>query len=240
MIFTKAALAVVAVLALSTSASTAETNPLAHLRSDAYVVPIPAINECEYYRTRYAAYSALHEAASKSISENSPASQSRGLEAALRDSHEPFMDARAAVAGFLRRMGGAGHDVWKSLRSAKRALDDAVSTVIVRVARSSRGDTFETLAESNLLLSEAEKQLPLWFCDEAVKENDTWGSFVYPDRNNLWDDRMVGTHKTLESCRAAARALIHKHREEWPNAHYECGLNCRGTEKPLVCEETRV
>ena len=45
MIFTKAGLAVVAVLALSTSASAAETNPLAHLRSDAYVAPIPAINE---------------------------------------------------------------------------------------------------------------------------------------------------------------------------------------------------
>lgn len=237
MIFTKAGLAVVAVLALSTSAGAAETNPLAHLRSDAYVAPIPAINECEYYRVRHAVYIALRAAVRKSRSDKSPESETKTVWGAYMDSRGGFGAARGAVAGFLRRMGGDGHKVRESLNSAHEALVAAMSIII---DRSWLRDSLETLDQSEALLSEAEEQLEQRFCDEAMKENDTWGCFVYPDRNNLRDDRMVGTHKTLESCRTAAKALIHKHRDEWPNADYECGLNCRGSEKPLVCEETRM
>ena len=114
-------------------------------------------------------------------------------------------------------MGGDGHKVRESLNSAHEALVAAMSIII---DRSWLRDSLETLDQSEALLSEAEEQLEQRFCDEAMKENDTWGCFVYPDRNHLRDDRMVGTHKTLESCRTAAKALIHKHRDEWPNADY--------------------
>lgn len=68
--------------------------------------------------------------------------------------------------------------------------------------------------------------------------NHEWIGFVYPDKNNLWNDQHIGTFKTLESCRREASNILHQINATY-SGDYECALNCdtsRG--KPYVCEET--
>ncbi|MEZ8449022.1 hypothetical protein AB6C93_24695 [Vibrio splendidus] len=69
-------------------------------------------------------------------------------------------------------------------------------------------------------------------------KKDEWIGFVYPDRNNLWNDRNVGTFSTLEECRnVAADALLAMGANY--SGDYECALNCNTSGgKPYVCKET--
>jgi hypothetical protein len=68
-------------------------------------------------------------------------------------------------------------------------------------------------------------------------EEDEWMSFVYPNKTDLTTYRNVGAYQTLESCRAAAWALIDA--GGWQEtADYECGLNCKPGAVILLCDKT--
>ena len=74
----------------------------------------------------------------------------------------------------------------------------------------------------------------------AFFDGETWLGHVYPDGSNLLDDRFVGTFSTLLACKVASRRMILGN--EWTGADYECGLNCRLSEKHpgiYICEKTQ-
>lgn len=64
-----------------------------------------------------------------------------------------------------------------------------------------------------------------------------WSGFVYPNKNNLAEDKNIGLFSSLEECRD--NALEHISKNNYSNADYECGLNCDFSEsKPYICEKT--
>jgi hypothetical protein len=68
---------------------------------------------------------------------------------------------------------------------------------------------------------------------------DTWEGFVYPNRSNLRNSHSVGTFRSLDDCRAAARALL-ANLNALDRGDYECGRNCdNGSRHGVkVCKET--
>jgi len=71
--------------------------------------------------------------------------------------------------------------------------------------------------------------------------SDEWTGFVYPNRSDLTHHREIGFFDSLQACRDAAYATMH--RNNWlTSGDYECGLNCsvRAEYGGLqVCEETK-
>jgi|TARA_B110000908_G_C10007584_1_gene337026 hypothetical protein len=72
----------------------------------------------------------------------------------------------------------------------------------------------------------------------SCSNTDTWTGWVYPDESNLFDSRMIGNFSSLEGCRISAQSEIKSN--NWINADYECGLNCKYNEEigVNVCKET--
>lgn len=68
---------------------------------------------------------------------------------------------------------------------------------------------------------------------------DEWRGFVYPSAANLADHREIGAFKSLEACRASARAYLADINAA-EEGDYECGLNCRedANLRINVCKET--
>lgn len=63
-----------------------------------------------------------------------------------------------------------------------------------------------------------------------------WLGFVYPDKTNLIEYRIVGEFRDLNDCLSAVNKAA------GPNGAYECGLNCKPSEVPgsdlYACERT--
>ncbi len=75
--------------------------------------------------------------------------------------------------------------------------------------------------------------------DYLKEDKQEWIGFVYPDKNNLWNDKNIGTFDSLEACRNEARSALYQMNATY-SGDYECALNCdtsRG--KPYICEETK-
>ncbi len=73
---------------------------------------------------------------------------------------------------------------------------------------------------------------------------DSWHSFVYPDKDNLAFSARLGPFKSLEECRANAKARLYEFaKQTGPRVEgdYECGRNCDDGSKlggVAVCAET--
>jgi hypothetical protein len=68
---------------------------------------------------------------------------------------------------------------------------------------------------------------------------ETWQGFLYPSRSDLTRHVDLGAFASLEECRASAMQIIGA--AGWPDATWECGLNCEppSTDGGLwVCETT--
>ena len=72
----------------------------------------------------------------------------------------------------------------------------------------------------------------------AYNTDNNWDGFVYPNKNDLFNDIHIGTFKSLEICRQIATDLIDSNLQRFPNPDYECGKNCKGDSRPFVCEVT--
>ena len=73
---------------------------------------------------------------------------------------------------------------------------------------------------------------------------DRWNAFVYPDRTRLSFSVRLGPFKSLEECRANAKARLYEFsKQTLPGIEgdYECGRNCDDGSKlngVAICEET--
>ena len=67
-------------------------------------------------------------------------------------------------------------------------------------------------------------------------QNEVWTGYVYPDINNLANYKYVGSFDSLEACRSQCRYAIDVN--NFQNADYECGLNCKNKDGMNVCEKT--
>jgi len=73
---------------------------------------------------------------------------------------------------------------------------------------------------------------------------NSWDAFVYPDKSRLSFSARLGPFKTLEECRANAKARLYEFsKQTLPGVEgdYECGKNCDDGSKfggVAVCEET--
>lgn len=67
----------------------------------------------------------------------------------------------------------------------------------------------------------------------------TWKGFVYPDKSNLADFRVLGQFTTLDDCRASAMLYLRDLRAT-ELGDYECGRDCKHRPELGVdeCEET--
>jgi len=68
---------------------------------------------------------------------------------------------------------------------------------------------------------------------------ESWLGFLYPDRNDLTAHIEYGAFESLEKCRMSAMQIIGA--AGWPNATWECGLNCEPPSSDgglWVCEAT--
>lgn len=75
---------------------------------------------------------------------------------------------------------------------------------------------------------------------QAGCSSDTWDGYVYPDAQDLYEFRHVGTFDSLDQCRSSALRYLGE--AGWSHTGtFECGKNCRplrpGSELN-VCEET--
>lgn len=61
---------------------------------------------------------------------------------------------------------------------------------------------------------------------------DNYLAFVYPDKTNLMDFKVIGEYKSLNECLSAANASAGS------TGSYECGKNCDRSKSPMVCDET--
>jgi hypothetical protein len=74
--------------------------------------------------------------------------------------------------------------------------------------------------------------------------SDNWHAFVYPDKTNLRFSAMLGPFKSIEECRANAKArLFDFSKQTLPgiDGDYECGKNCDDGSKlngVSICENT--
>ena len=67
--------------------------------------------------------------------------------------------------------------------------------------------------------------------------SETWEGYVYPNRNNLSNHVAVGTHQSLDECRAAAINTLNRV-SSVSRGDYECGLNCKSNGSLRVCKRT--
>lgn len=73
---------------------------------------------------------------------------------------------------------------------------------------------------------------------------DHWDAFVYPDKTHLSFSASLGPFKSLEECRANAKARLYEFsKQTLPGVEgdYECGKNCDDGTKlggVALCEET--
>ena len=76
--------------------------------------------------------------------------------------------------------------------------------------------------------------LLLTSCDSI---SERWDGYVYPDGSNLSNFRSAGKgFGSLEECRAACISMIRSN--NWQNADYECGLNCKYKDGMNICKKT--
>jgi len=66
--------------------------------------------------------------------------------------------------------------------------------------------------------------------------SDTWTGYVYPDASNLLNSKYIGSFSSLEDCRASCLDTIRSN--NYQNADYECGLNCKVKDGINICEKT--
>ena len=73
---------------------------------------------------------------------------------------------------------------------------------------------------------------------------ERWDAFVYPDRTRLSFSARLGPFKSLEECRANAKARLYEFSKQTVpgiEGDYECGRNCDDGSKlngVAICEET--
>ena len=73
---------------------------------------------------------------------------------------------------------------------------------------------------------------------------DRWDAFTYPDKTNLSSSVRLGPFKSLEECRANAKARLYEFSKQTipgTEGDYECGKNCDDGSKLdgiAICEET--
>lgn len=70
---------------------------------------------------------------------------------------------------------------------------------------------------------------------------EEWSGVVYPNKDDLTEQRYIGVFGSLEECRSAALAAIQAG-ALGAKADYECGLNCDGglePGSPMICEQTQ-
>lgn len=63
-------------------------------------------------------------------------------------------------------------------------------------------------------------------------EKDEWTGLVYPDKNNLFNHKVIGVYDDVNTC------LKEGMRVAGDYGSYECGLNCDTNKTPMVCEKT--
>jgi hypothetical protein len=74
--------------------------------------------------------------------------------------------------------------------------------------------------------------------------SNNWDAFVYPDKTRLTFNARLGPFKSLEECRASAKARLYEFsKQTLPGIEgdYECGKNCDDGSKlggVAICEET--
>ena len=74
--------------------------------------------------------------------------------------------------------------------------------------------------------------------------SDRWDAFAYPDKTNLSSSARLGPFKSLEECRANAKARLYDFSKQTIpgiEGDYECGKNCDDGSKlggVAICEET--
>lgn len=73
---------------------------------------------------------------------------------------------------------------------------------------------------------------------------ERWAAFVYPDKTRLSFSARLGPFKSLEECRANAKARLYEFSKQTApgvEGDYECGKNCSDGSTlggVAVCEET--
>jgi hypothetical protein len=74
--------------------------------------------------------------------------------------------------------------------------------------------------------------------------SERWEAFVYPDKTNLSFSARLGPFKSLQECRANAKARLYEFSKQTHpgiEGDYECGKNCDDGTKlgtVSVCKET--
>jgi len=63
-------------------------------------------------------------------------------------------------------------------------------------------------------------------------QKDTWIGIIYPDKNNLYNHKIIGEFNSINSCLDKVNILVGE------NGTYECGLNCKTETMPIICEKT--
>lgn len=67
--------------------------------------------------------------------------------------------------------------------------------------------------------------------------SERWDGYVYPNKNNLSNFISAGNgFSSFEKCQAACISIIRSN--NWQNADYECGLNCKFKDGMNICEKT--
>lgn len=66
----------------------------------------------------------------------------------------------------------------------------------------------------------------------ACTKKEQWIGFVYPDKSNLRDYKIIGEFSTLNDCLGSVNVSVAS------NGSYECAKNCDKSKTPMVCEET--
>lgn len=61
---------------------------------------------------------------------------------------------------------------------------------------------------------------------------DQWTGIVYPDKENLFEHKIIGKFKTKKSC------LIKAIKQAKKKGAYECAKNCAEGTLPMICEES--
>ena len=69
---------------------------------------------------------------------------------------------------------------------------------------------------------------------QSCSHDERWLGFVYPDKNNLLEHKVVGEFPTLNSCLDAVNKAAGS------RGSYECGLNCEDKDGSglYICERT--
>jgi serine/threonine protein kinase len=75
--------------------------------------------------------------------------------------------------------------------------------------------------------------LPLfYFLYISYIKKDIWTGIVYPDKNNLYDYKIIGSFDTLNFCLDRVNTIAGE------KGSYECGLNYKMESTPMICEKT--